>query len=110
MTANKDTPQRHRTKLRAPARTRSAFLMGWSNPAARLRAPLLLIYYAQDIPCRPQQNELMYHSLKRFCPDAPVSLLSLPGGHCAGSSQADANGDFPFITALKRFVRADAAK
>ena len=77
---------------------------------ARLRAPLLLIYYAQDIPCRPQQNELMYHSLKRFCPDAPVSLLALPGGHCAGSSQADANGDFPFITALKRFVRADAAK
>ena len=69
-----------------------------------LSAPLLMLAYAQDIPCRLQQNELMLHSFRRFDPAAPVELHVLPGGHCEGSSQADENGDFPYVLELKRFI------
>ena len=69
-----------------------------------LSAPLLMLAYAQDIPCRLQQNELMLHSLRRFDPAAPVELHVLPGGHCEGSSHAGENGDFPYVLELKRFI------
>ena len=71
---------------------------------AALPAPLLMLSYTQDIPCRLQQNELMLHSLRRFHPDAPAELHVLPGGHCEGSSHAGENGDFPYVLELKQFI------
>ena len=71
-----------------------------------LQKPLLLIYNAQDIPCRPEQNLLMYQSIRHFQPEAPVFLKELPGGHCAGSTQKDENGQYPYVTALKEFLES----
>lgn len=69
-----------------------------------LTKPLLLIYNAEDIPCRPEQNLLMYQSIRHFQPDAPIFLKELPGGHCAGSTHKDENGKYPYVTALKEFL------
>lgn len=44
---------------------------------------LLMLYYSNDMPSRKEQNLLIYSALKRFCPDAVVELMELPGGHCA---------------------------
>lgn len=71
-----------------------------------LQKPLLLIYNAEDIPCRPEQNLLMYQSIRHFQPDAPVFLKELPGGHCAGSTQKDENGQYPYVKALKEFLES----
>ena len=71
----------------------------------RVEKPLLIIYYENDFPCRPEQNILMYTSLKRFQPDAKIEITSLPGGHCAGSSHVDETGEFPYMKALLKFVK-----
>lgn len=70
-----------------------------------LTKPLLIIYYENDMPCRPEQNLLTYTSLKRFQPEAKVELVKLPGGHCAGSSRVDENGQFPYMVELLKFVK-----
>ena len=73
--------------------------------AAMLEKPLLIIYYENDFPCRPEQNILMCRSLKRFQPEAMVEISALPGGHCAGSSRVDETGEFPHMRELLRFVK-----
>lgn len=70
-----------------------------------LEKPLLIIYYENDMPCRPEQNMLMYKSLKRFQPEAKVEITALPGGHCAGSSRVDETGEFPYMRELLNFVK-----
>ena len=67
--------------------------------------PLQIIYYQDDMPCRPEQNILMYKSLLRFAPKAAIDLVMLPGGHCAGSGQLDENGEFPYMREMLRFIR-----
>ncbi len=76
----------------------------WYVGAERLPAPLLLIAYRDDIPCRPEQNALLCRSVRRFHPDAPIELVLLPGGHCAGSSRPAENGEYPFVTETLRFL------
>lgn len=69
--------------------------------------PLLLICYTNDIKCRVQQNQLMFHSLRRFQPDAPVELCVLPGGHTEASCRKNEDGKFPYIKEMVRFVKAE---
>lgn len=71
----------------------------------RVEKPLLMIYYENDFPCRPEQNILMYTSLKRFQPELKLEITKLPGGHCAGSSRVDETGEFPYMRALLNFVK-----
>ncbi len=71
---------------------------------ASCEKPLLLLWYKEDIPCRPEQSRLMLASLKRFHPNAEIQGTELSGGHCAGSTEADAGGEFPFIRELVRFL------
>lgn len=70
-----------------------------------LEKPLLIIYYENDMPCRPEQNMLMYKSLKRFQPEARVEIVALAGGHCSGSSHVDETGEFPYMRELLKFVK-----
>ena len=71
----------------------------------RLEKPLLIIYYENDFPCRPEQNILMHKSLKRFQPELKLEITKLPGGHCAGSSRVDETGEFPYMRALLKFLK-----
>jgi len=66
---------------------------------------LLLISYEEDIPCRPEQNKLMYKSIQRICPHIPVELKMLPGGHCSGSSGRNEKGTFAFNDALLDYLK-----
>lgn len=45
---------------------------------------MLLIWYEEDMPCRPEQNELFLKTVKVFCPDADIKTVVLPGGHVHG--------------------------
>ena len=44
--------------------------------------PLCLLFYTQDMPCRPEENRLMYASLKRFVREELLSWVQLEGRHC----------------------------
>lgn len=45
--------------------------------------PLLMIYYSEDIYCRPEENKLMYKSMKRFLPENSVlDIVRIEGTHC----------------------------
>ena len=65
---------------------------------------LLLIYYTNDMPCRPEQNRLFYKSICRLCPDMNAQLIELPGKHCNGSSHRNENGTFDFNDTLLEFI------
>lgn len=66
---------------------------------------LLMIYYTDDMPCRPEQNRLFYKSVKRIRPDQRVEIVELPGGHCNGSSNRNENGLFDFNQAVLTFIK-----
>lgn len=51
--------------------------------------PLLLMYYSNDMKCRPEETKLMYASLKKVMPDAWVELAQLPGNHCCQPKAED---------------------
>ena len=45
--------------------------------------PTLLIYYTDDMECRPEENRLMYASMRRLSEDKSlVSIKELEGTHC----------------------------
>ena len=58
---------------------------------------MLLIFYENDMPCRPQQNLLFYQSILTFNPEADIEYKLLPGKHCSGSSKKDEDGEYAFI-------------
>ncbi len=70
-----------------------------------VQKPLLILYYENDMPCRPEQNILTYKSLKRFQPEQNIQLVMLPGGHCQGSSRVDETGEYPYMRELFAFVK-----
>lgn len=61
---------------------------------------MLLIFYENDMPCRPEQNMLFYRAVLTFCPDADIEYKQLPGKHCHGSSKKDEDGEYAFIKTL----------
>ena len=58
---------------------------------------ILLIFYEEDMPCRPEQNRLFERSVRAFFPDADLTCVQLPGGHCHGSSVKDGDGEYAFV-------------
>lgn len=47
--------------------------------------PLLLMYYDQDIICRPEENKLMFANIRSILPETIIKIESLPGQHCSRS-------------------------
>ena len=66
---------------------------------------LLLIWYDQDMPCRPEQNKLLLRALKRFFPERNICGVELPGGHCAGSTDKNSQGTYDYADVLLRFIQ-----
>lgn len=76
------------------------FFLGAEN----VPPPLLLIHYADDIPCRPEQNRLFARNLKVLHPDADLVQVELPGTHTAGSVGRDPDGAFAFVRTFLAWV------
>ena len=66
---------------------------------------LLMIWYENDMPCRPEQNRLFYQSAKRLCPGQNICMKELPGGHCNGSVKRNEKGTYDYNDALLEFIR-----
>lgn len=60
-------------------------------------APILLIYYQNDMPNRMQHNELFYSSIVNFNHNINIHKVILPGCHCHGSSFENEDGTFDFV-------------
>ena len=58
---------------------------------------MLLIFYENDMPCRKEQNMLFYKSVLLFNKEADIVYKTLPGEHCHGSTQKDADGEFAYV-------------
>ena len=67
--------------------------------------PLLLIFYTNDIPCRPEENELFYVSVKRFLPDADITKVQLEGEHCSGKNP-EPDGETRTEKLVEQFVKS----
>ena len=68
---------------------------------------ILLIFYENDMPCRFEQNMLFYKAVKAFNDKADISFVVLPGGHCHGSNEKDADGEYAYVkTALEWLKKA----
>ena len=58
---------------------------------------MLLFYYDNDMPCRPEQNKLFVATLKNYNPKVDIEVKVLSGGHCFGSTYKDSDGEYPFV-------------
>lgn len=65
---------------------------------------MLLLFYAEDMPCRPEQNMLLYKNILAYNKDADISYVQLPGSHCAGSTKKDDDGEYPFVKAALHWL------
>ncbi len=65
---------------------------------------MLLIFYENDIPCRAEQNMLLYKTLLAYNPQAAVEYLQLPGEHTAGSIRKDPDGEYPFVKEVFKWL------
>ncbi len=65
---------------------------------------MFLIFYENDIPCRPEQNMLLYKTLLAYNPQAKVEYLQLPGEHVAGSIKKDPDGEYPFVKEVFKWL------
>ena len=64
--------------------------------------PLLLMYYKDDMKCRPEETRLIYASFQQLMPEARVEIHELPGGHC--SRPKDENGRHLMLQRAFRFM------
>ena len=58
---------------------------------------ILLIFYENDMPCRPEQNMLFYKAVKAFNGNADIEYAVLDGGHCQGSNEKDPDGEYAYV-------------
>ena len=66
---------------------------------------LLIIYYTDDMPCRPEQNRLFYKSIRRFCPEQQIDIVELPGTHCHGAIERNETVTFDYCDTLLNYIR-----
>lgn len=65
---------------------------------------MLLIFYENDMPSRPEQNRLFVSAVKQFMPDADITPLKLKGGHCDGSGKKDPDGRLPYVKEALKWI------
>lgn len=65
--------------------------------------PLLLIYYCDDIKCRPEETKLMYASLRQVMPESRVEIREIPGPHCSKARNED--GELILVEKVCEFLR-----
>ena len=65
--------------------------------------PLLLMYYSDDIVCRPEENRLLYTNIKKVMPEAFVDITELPGQHC--SRPKDEKGSYVLVERVCEFLK-----
>ncbi len=66
---------------------------------------MFLTFYENDMPCRPEQNILMYKNILAYNPEADICYKQLPGEHCHGSTKKDENGEYPFVKVTLDWLR-----
>jgi len=57
------------------------------QPGKTIR-PLLLIYYTDDMKCRPEENKLIYANMQHVMGCENVEIMELSGKHCSDSWRA----------------------
>ena len=66
--------------------------------------PLLLMYYENDMKCRPEETRLIYASLQNILPEMHVEIAELPGGHCSRPKAED--GSFKMLSRAFAFMES----
>ena len=65
--------------------------------------PVMLLYYQDDIKCRPEETRLFYASVQKIMPESQISICELPGKHCCKC--CDENGEYRFVTEMLAFIQ-----
>ena len=58
---------------------------------------MLLLFYEEDIPCRPEQNMLFIKAMQSLNKSVDLQYKQLPGGHCHGSVERDEDGEYAYV-------------
>lgn len=66
--------------------------------------PLLLTVYNDDLPNRLEQNKLFISAINNINPNLDVSLKILDGGHCHGSCELAADGEYELIKVFQNWA------
>ena len=68
---------------------------------------MLLLFYENDLPCRPEQNMLFYKAVLHFNPQADIEYRFLPGGHCAALGTKDEDGVFLHVKEVHKWLNKE---
>lgn len=66
---------------------------------------MLLFFYEEDLPTRPEQNMLFIKTVQNFNKEADIAYKRLKGGHCQGSTLKDSDGEYPYIKEIMRWLK-----
>ena len=58
---------------------------------------MLLFFYTQDMPTRPESNMLFVKTVQNFNPSSDITYQFREGGHCYASVKKDDDGEYPFV-------------
>ena len=58
---------------------------------------MMLILYDNDMPCRYEQNQLLYKAVLAFNPEAKIEYVLLAGKHCSAMKQHDEDGNSLYV-------------
>jgi acetyl esterase/lipase len=66
---------------------------------------MLVLFYEEDMPCRPEQNMLFIKAVREFNRGANLQYKQLKGGHCHGSSFRDEDGEYDYVKESIRWLK-----
>lgn len=67
---------------------------------------MLLLFYENDMPCRPEQNKLFYKAICNIDPSADIEYRELQGKHCHGSTHKDEDGEYAYVKESLQWMAA----
>ena len=65
---------------------------------------ILLLFYENDMVCRPEQNVLFYTAIRNFDSEADIEYRQLPGKHCYGSTHKEEDGEYRYVKEALRWL------
>ena len=66
---------------------------------------MLVLFYEDDMPCRPEQNMLFIKALQHFNKNVDLQYRQLKGGHCHGSCHRDEDGEYAYAKESMKWLK-----
>ncbi len=68
---------------------------------------MMLVFYDNDMPCRYEQNMLLYKAILAFNPEADIQYKVISGKHCSLAKRRDENDKSEFVKTFLEWINKE---